>query len=70
MAKNAISYKKATTTTLKVSGILNKKEKFIDVDGENFEINDLVNEFDDGEFVEFQVKIKDEEELALGQELE
>lgn len=66
MAKNTVSYKKSTTTTLKVAGLLNKEENFIDVDGEQFEINDLLNEFNEGEFIELQVKIKDDEELALG----
>ena len=69
MAKNTISYKKAITTTLKVSGILNSDEQTIDADGEEIKIDDLLKEFGD-EFVELQLKLKDDEELVLEQDSE
>jgi len=62
MAKNAMSYKKSTTTTLKAAGLL-------DAEGESINIDDSLNEFAD-EFVELQLKLKDDEELVLEQDTE
>jgi len=68
MAKNAMSYKKSTTTTLEAAGLLDAEGRVLDTDGESINIDDLLNEFAD-EFVELQLKLKDDEELVLEQEL-
>lgn len=58
----AISYKKATTTTLKVKGTLDIDRGIIDVDGEEKSVLTLLSDFD-GAFIEITAKFKDEIDL-------
>ena len=57
-----LQYKKVTTTTLKVGGILDADRMVIDVDGVEKDIKTLLSEFDD-QCIELNVKVKDELEL-------
>lgn len=57
-----LQYKKVTTTTLKVGGILDADRMVIDVDGVEKDIKTLLSDFD-GACVELNVKVKDEMEL-------
>ena len=61
MAK-AFTYKRTTTTNMKVAGILSTDDMLIDVDGEIKSLVTLLSDFD-GEIVEIAVKTKDEKEL-------
>ena len=61
MAK-AFTYKRTTTTNMKVAGILSTDDMLIDVDGEIKSLATLLSDFD-GEIVEIAVKTKDETEL-------
>lgn len=61
MAK-AFTYKRTTTTNMKVAGILSTDDMLIDVDGEIKSLVTLLSDFD-GEIVEIAVKTKDETEL-------
>jgi len=56
------TYKKATTTTLKVCGIIDVEKGTIDVDGEPKKIISLLSDFNGGA-IELVAKVKDEEEL-------
>ena len=57
-----LQYKKVTTTTLKVDGILDADRMVIDVDGVEKDIKTLLSDFD-GDCIELNIKIKDEMEL-------
>lgn len=57
-----LQYKKVTTTTLKVGGILDADRIVIDVDGVEKDIKTLLSDFDD-QCIELNVKVKDELEL-------
>ena len=61
MAK-AFTYKRTTTTNMKVAGILSTDYMLIDVDGEIKSLATLLSDFN-GEIVEIAVKTKDETEL-------
>lgn len=58
-----LQYKKVTTTTLKVGGILDANRIVIDVDGVEKDIKTLLSDFD-GDCIELNVKVKDELELV------
>lgn len=57
-----LQYKKVTTTTLKVGGILDADRMVIDVDGVEKDIKTLLSDFAD-QCIELNIKIKDEMEL-------
>lgn len=57
-----LQYKKVTTTTLKVGGILDADRMVVDVDGVEKDIKTLLSDFD-GDCIELNVKVKDELEL-------
>lgn len=57
-----LQYKKVTTTTLKVGGILDADRMIVDVDGVEKDIKTLLSDFDD-QCIELNVKVKDELEL-------
>ena len=56
------TYKKTTTTAMKIAGIINTDTMTIDVDGEEKKLSTLLSDFD-GVALEINVKVKDEEEL-------
>lgn len=56
------TYKKTTTTAMKIAGIINTDTMTIDVDGEEKKLSTLLSDFD-GVAIEINVKVKDEEEL-------
>lgn len=56
------TYKKTTTTAMKIAGIINTDTMTIDVDGEEKKLSTLLSDFD-GTAIEINVKVKDEEEL-------
>ena len=58
----AFTYKNTSTTSLKVSGILNPQTMVINVDGEDKQLSTLLRDFADLP-VEINIKVKDEEEL-------
>lgn len=58
----AFTYKKASTTSMKVTGILNPQTMVINVDGEDKQLSTLLRDFADLP-VEINIKVKDEEEL-------
>lgn len=58
----AFTYKKTSTTSMKVTGILNPQTMVINVDGEDKQLSTLLRDFADMP-VEVNVKVKDEEEL-------
>ena len=58
----SFTYKKATTTTLKVCGIVDIEKGTIEVDGEEKKIISLLSDFNGGA-IELVAKVKDEEEL-------
>lgn len=62
MAKSNLSYKKATTITLKAAGMVDIKKGTITVDGEEVAITALLKDFD-GIEVDISCKIKQEEYL-------
>ena len=57
-----LQYKKVTTTTLKVGGILDADRMIVDVDGVEKDIKTLLFDFD-GDCIELNIKIKDEMKL-------
>ena len=57
-----LQYKKVTTTTLKVGGILDADRMIVDVDGVEKDIKTLLSDFAD-QCIELNVKVKDEMEL-------
>ena len=56
------SYKKTTTTAMKVAGIIDTDNMTIDVDGEEKKLATLLSVFNGGG-VEINVKVKEENEL-------
>lgn len=58
----AFTYKKTSTTSKKVTGILNPQTMVINVDGEDKQLSTLLRDFADLP-VEINIKVKDEEEL-------
>lgn len=56
------SYKKTTTTAMKVAGIIDTDRMTIDVDGEEKKLSTLLADFNGGG-VEINVKVKEEDEL-------
>ena len=56
------SYKKTTTTAMKVAGIIDTDRMTIDVDGEKKKLSTLLADFNGG-CVEINVKVKEEDEL-------
>ena len=58
----AFIYKKTSTTSMKVTGILNPQTMVINVDGEDKQLSTLLRDFADLP-VEINIKVKDEEEL-------
>lgn len=58
----AFTYKKTSTTSMKVTSILNPQTMVINVDGEDKQLSTLLRDFADLP-VEINIKVKDEEEL-------
>lgn len=58
-----LQYKKVTTTTLKVCGLLDVNRMVMDVDGAEKDIKTLLSDFDT-DCIELSVKVKDEMELS------
>lgn len=58
----AFTYKETSTTSMKVTGILNPQTMVINVDGEDKQLSTLLRDFADLP-VEINIKVKDEEEL-------
>ena len=56
------TYKKTTTTAMKIAGIIDTDMMTIDVDGEEKKLSTLLSDFD-GAAIEINVKIKEENEL-------
>nr|DAQ05855.1 MAG TPA: YonK protein [Caudoviricetes sp.] len=56
------SYKKTTTTAMKVAGIIDTDNMTVDVDGEIKKLSTLLSDFN-GASIEINVKVKDEEEI-------
>lgn len=57
------AYKKTTTTAMKVAGILDTDNMTVDVDGEKKKLSTLLSDFN-GDAIEINIKVKDEEDLA------
>lgn len=58
----AFTYKKTSTASMKVTGMLNPQTMVINVDGEDKQLSTLLRDFADLP-VEINIKVKDEEEL-------
>lgn len=58
----AFTHKKTSTTSMKVTGMLNPQTMVINVDGEDKQLSTLLRDFADLP-VEINIKVKDEEEL-------
>lgn len=56
------TYKKTTTTAMKIAGIINTDTMTIDVDGEEKKLSTLLSDFN-GSAIKINVKVKDKEEL-------
>lgn len=56
------TYKRTTTTSMKVAGIIDTDNMTIDVDGEVKKLSTLLSDFN-GAGIEINVKVKDEEEI-------
>ena len=56
------AYKKITTTSMKIAGIIDTDNMTIDVDGEEKKLSTLLSVFNGGG-VEINVKVKEENEL-------
>lgn len=63
MAKNP-SYKQSTTTTIKASRFLDSDNSAIEIDGNSIQLSQLFSKFD-GEYVEFQIKKKEDADLEF-----
>ena len=63
MAKTS-SYKKQTTTTVKAVGYVDLEKEIIETEEGNITFKDLLKDFN-GEYIEFQVKEKVDEELPF-----
>lgn len=55
-------YKTVKTTSMKIAGVIDTDRMIIEVDGEEKKLSTLLQEFNNYE-IEFNIKIKDEEEL-------
>lgn len=56
------TYKRTTTTSMKVTGIIDTDNMTVDVDGEVKKLSTLLSDFN-GAGIEINVKVKDEEEI-------
>jgi hypothetical protein len=56
------TYKRTTTTSMKVAGIIDTDNMTVDVDGEVKKLSTLLSDFN-GAGIEINVKVKDEEEI-------
>lgn len=56
------TYKRTTTTSMKVAGIIDTDNMTVDVDGEVKKLSTLLSDFN-GVGIEINVKVKDEEEI-------
>lgn len=56
------SYKKTTTTAMKVAGIIDTDNMTVDVDGEVKKLSTLLSDFN-GAGIEINIKVKNKEEL-------
>ena len=56
------TYKRITTTSMKVAGIIDTDNMTVDVDGEVKKLSTLLSDFN-GAGIEINVKVKDEEEI-------
>ena len=65
MAK-AFSYKKSTSINLKACGMVDIARGVIEIDGEEKSILELLKDFD-GLVTELGAKVKDEQDLELGE---
>lgn len=55
-------YKRTTTTSMKVAGIIDTDNMTVDVNGEVKKLSTLLSDFN-GAGIEINVKVKDEEEI-------
>lgn len=56
------TYKRTTTTSMKVAGIIDTDNMTVDIDGEIKKLSTLLSDFN-GAGIEINVKVKDEEEI-------
>ena len=56
------TYKRTTTTSMKVAGIIDTDNMTVDIDGEVKKLSTLLSDFN-GAGIEKNVKVKDEEEI-------
>lgn len=56
------TYKRTTTTSMKVAGIIDTDNMTVDVDGEVKKLSTLLSDFN-GTGIEINVKVKEENEL-------
>lgn len=56
------TYKRTTTTSMKVAGIIDTDNMTVDVDGEVKKLSTLLSDFNGGA-IEINIKVKDEEDL-------
>ena len=56
------TYKRTTTTSMKVAGIIDTDNMTVDIDGEVQKLSTLLSDFN-GAGIEINVKVKDEEEI-------
>ena len=56
------TYKRTTTTSMKVAGIIDTDNMTVDVDGEVKKLSTLLSDFN-GTVIEINVKVKEENEL-------
>lgn len=56
------TYKRTTTTSMKVAGIIDTDNMTVDVDGEVKKLSTLLSDFN-GAGIEINVEVKDEEEI-------
>ena len=56
------TYKRTTTTSMKVAGIIDTDNMTVDVDGDVKKVATLLSDFN-GAGIEINVKVKDEEEI-------
>ena len=56
------TYKRTTTTSMKVAGIIDTDNMTVDIDGEVKKLSTLLSDFN-GAGIEINVKVKDEEEI-------
>ena len=56
------TYKRTTTTSMKVAGIIDTDNMTVDIDGEVKKLSTLLSDFN-GAGIEINVKVKDDEEI-------